>query len=88
VGKAEEYSNPRLFHSLNLLLTAEYGVATGKEKLLEYGEENRKPNERNKMKQASGWMTNKYQLLIEEKRQLIKYASKYGYLPPGNKMFK
>ena len=25
---------------------------------------------------------------IEEKRQLIKYASKYRSLPPGNKMFK
>ena len=36
----------------------------------------------------SGPMTNKYQLWIEEKRQLIKYASKYGRLPPGNKMFK
>ena len=41
-----------------------------------------------KMKQASGWMTNKYQLWIEEKRQLIEYASKYRGLPPGNKLFK
>ena len=37
---------------------------------------------------SSGPMTNKYQLWIEEKRQLIKYASKYGSLPPGNKLFK
>ncbi len=41
-----------------------------------------------KMVPSSGPMTNKYQLWIEEKRQLIKYVSKYGSLPPGNKMFK
>ena len=40
------------------------------------------------MKQTSCLMTNKYQLWIEEKRQLIKYASRYGSLPPGNKLFK
>ncbi len=33
-------------------------------------------------------MTDKYQLWIEEKRQLIDYASKNGCLPPGNKIFK
>ena len=41
-----------------------------------------------KMKQTSGWMTNKYQLWIEEKRQLIMYAGKNRCLPPGNKIFK
>ena len=41
-----------------------------------------------KMVPSSGPMTNKYRLWIEEKRQLIKYVSKYGSLPPGNKMFK
>ena len=41
-----------------------------------------------KMVPRSEPMTNKYQLWIEEKRQLIKYASKYGCLPPGNKIFK
>ena len=40
------------------------------------------------MEIRSAIMTNKYKLWIEEKRQLIKYASKYGSLPPGNKMFK
>ena len=33
-------------------------------------------------------MTDKYQLWIEEKRQLIDYASEHGCLPPGNKIFK
>ena len=36
---------------------------------------------------SSSMMTDKCQLWIEEKRQLIKYASKYGSMPPGNKMF-
>lgn len=38
--------------------------------------------------QRSSIMTDKYQLWIEEKRQLIDYASKNGCLPPGNKIFK
>lgn len=37
---------------------------------------------------SSDIMTDKYQLWIEEKRQLIDYASKNGCLPPGNKIFK
>ncbi|MCR5069405.1 MAG: hypothetical protein K6A78_06380 [Prevotella sp.] len=45
-------------------------------------------NHRLEMEQASGLMTDKCQLWIEEKRHLIKYASKYGCLPPGNKLFK
>ena len=36
----------------------------------------------------SGPMTNKYDLWIEEKRQLIEYALQNGCLPPGNKLFK
>lgn len=40
------------------------------------------------MVQTSSFMTNKYQLWIEEKRQLINYVTKYGCLPPGNKRFK
>ena len=38
--------------------------------------------------QRSSIMTDKYQLWIEEKRQLIDYASENGCLPPGNKLFK
>ena len=46
-------------------------------------------NDRNlNMVQSSPYMTNKYLLRIEEKRQLIEYANKYRTLPPGNKMFK
>ena len=41
-----------------------------------------------KMVPSSGPMTNKCQLWIDEKRQLIKYASKYGSLPPGTTMYK
>jgi len=41
-----------------------------------------------KMEFRSGPMTDKCLLWIEEKRQLIKYASQHGSLPPGNKMFK
>jgi RHS repeat-associated protein len=41
-----------------------------------------------KMVFRSAPMTNKYDLLIEEKRQLIKYYLQNGHLPPGNKMFK
>ena len=41
-----------------------------------------------RMVQRSQIMTDKYQLWIEEKRQLIEYASKNGCLPPGNKIFK
>ena len=40
------------------------------------------------MEIRSAIMTDKCQLWIEEKRQLIKYALQYGNLPPGNKMFK
>lgn len=40
------------------------------------------------MEPRSALMTNKCQLWIEEKRQLINYATKYGCLPPGNKVFK
>ena len=40
------------------------------------------------MEIRSAIMTDKCQLWIEEKRQLIKYASQHGSLPPGNKMFK
>ncbi len=40
------------------------------------------------MEYRPGTMTNKRQLWMEEKRRLIKYVSKYGSLPPGNKMFK
>lgn len=36
----------------------------------------------------STYMTDKYQLWIEEKRQLIEYALEHGCLPPGNKLFK
>ena len=40
------------------------------------------------MIKSSPYMTNKYLLWMEEKRQLIEYATKYNSLPPGNKMFK
>ena len=40
------------------------------------------------MKKSSAFMTDKYQLWIEEKRQLIEYAHANGTLPPGNKLFK